>query len=409
MKSIAIKSLSVIILLSILMGFAGNSVAFANDTVVTIDNPEEAEGGLTTLDFSGCGITSTNAIDYVMEQRTIELVNIERAKIGVQPVKRNAELDMAVRNHTRDMVEDNYFAHDSQDRDSSGNLFTICGTFDRVGQYYTGYSWAGEILAAGFTTPEQAIVGWMNSPSHRDLLLKAVYREVGVGFYTGNAYYTNYWGQNFGTRSNVYPVVMNLEAYSTDNAVVNVYLYGKGEFAEMRLVNDDGSTSGWLPFADTFDWTLPWVKGERTLTVELRKAGSSTVDYVTKDTIVLTAGKAVVENLPSTINLTYSRNDGRVYSDANNIRLDGAAELTWTVTNATPWLTVTPYEGSVVSDRMVLGVEQNSVPANGTYNGDFSVTVQSNDTSVEKTVYDVQVNMVVVDSMTQVFLPITFR
>lgn len=376
----------------------------ANDPVTSAITSEEGQGGA-ALNFSSCAKTSTAAIDYILEQRTIELINMERAKIGVQPVKRNASLDMAVRNHTRDMVEDDYFAHDSKDRDASGNLFTICGTFDRLGQYYPTYSGAGEILAAGFTTPEDTVVGWMNSPTHRDLLLKAAYREVGAGFYSGPSYYTNYWGQNFATTDNVYPVVMNLEAYETNSPDVNVYLYGKGVFSKMRLVNDDGTSSAWIPFADRFAWTLPNGIGEHILTVELQKSGSNTVDYVTKDTIILTSGKAVIDNLPSVIDMTYSRTDGKIYSAASSINLDGSNDLNWSVVNKTPWLTVTPYEGSVSTDNMVLGVEQSQVPGNGTYCGNFTVNVTSTDPNVENASYTVSVNMIAVDSVSMVFLP----
>jgi hypothetical protein len=57
----------------------------------------------------------------------------------------------------------------------------------------SGYKYrsAGENLAYGFDSSEQTVAGWMNSPSHRENMLKLDYKEVGFGI----AYSNNYQGK----------------------------------------------------------------------------------------------------------------------------------------------------------------------------------------------------------------------
>jgi uncharacterized protein YkwD len=45
---------------------------------------------------------------------------------------------------------------------------------------------AGEIIAMGTVSPRQMVRMWLNSPSHRDILLSRKYRLAGVGAYLGD-------------------------------------------------------------------------------------------------------------------------------------------------------------------------------------------------------------------------------
>ena len=44
------------------------------------------------------------------------------------------------------------------------------------------YSTAGENIAAGYSTPEQVVNGWMNSEGHRANILNANFTTIGVGY-----------------------------------------------------------------------------------------------------------------------------------------------------------------------------------------------------------------------------------
>ena len=41
------------------------------------------------------------------------------------------------------------------------------------------YKYAGENLAYGYLTANDLVAGWMNSPRHRDNIVRAVYNRVG--------------------------------------------------------------------------------------------------------------------------------------------------------------------------------------------------------------------------------------
>lgn len=253
---------------------------------------DEPAGGI-GLDAVGCTRTNTQPFNAVFEQRVVELVNIERAKAGLPPLKRNSELDYAARDHTRDMVEDNYFNHDTYDR-INGVESWVCGAFTRIRLYYSDYSLAGENLGAGYSTPEGVVQGWMASPGHRDNLLKPGYKEIGVGYYYGGSTFMHYWGQDFGAKPDVYPVVINNEAPATTTPTVGVYAYGKGVWAEMRTRDNAGNWTNWVPFQENVTVQLAPTNGTHTLSVEMRVAGALTAGAVSSDTIELTNVPTVV-------------------------------------------------------------------------------------------------------------------
>ena len=65
-----------------------------------------------------------------------------------------------------------------------------------------GYSFsaAAENIAAGYSSPQAAFNGWMNSQSHRDNMLNPTYTEVGIGYiYVASSQFGHYWTANFGT------------------------------------------------------------------------------------------------------------------------------------------------------------------------------------------------------------------
>ena len=117
-----------------------------------------------------------------METSITCLINEERTSHGLQPVVPNADLRDAALSHSNDMVAKGYFEHTSPD----GITF-----LDRIAA--TGYSQArawvvGENLVWGlgtYSTPQSMVTAWMNSPPHRENLLKPVFREIGVAAVPG--------------------------------------------------------------------------------------------------------------------------------------------------------------------------------------------------------------------------------
>ncbi|MEZ4735961.1 MAG: CAP domain-containing protein [Caldilineaceae bacterium] len=225
--------------------------------------------------FLGCGGEVVAIANATYEARISELVNQERATLGLPPMKINHELANAARYHAADMSQDDYFAHQTHDRQEEG-LVLICEWAERIKGYYPGATALAENMARSDQSPESVMAGWMSNSEHRANIL-GNYREVGVG------YYDQYWVQNLGERPDSYPVIINGEAQQTDSPAVTLYLYG--DWQQMRLRNNDGQWSEWQEFHHDVNWTLDDMPGEQRVDVEL---GNGTSTVISSDTIWLT-------------------------------------------------------------------------------------------------------------------------
>lgn len=233
-----------------------------------------------SIDYSGCGGQFPPAINASYEQELVYLINQERATRGLPPYKRVEELDYSARYHAYDLGHDNYFAHDTKDW-VNGELQTVCSPWDRIIPYYTppGWLWLGETIAGGQPTPQDVLTTLMNSAPHRDILLSPDMWEIGVGYYRTEDGRT-YWVQDFGKRSDTFPLVINADAAKTQDEHVSLYVYGAWQ--DVRLRNDDSNWSGWMSFTPELQWDLANSPGEHTVWAELR---SGTESVVTSDTI----------------------------------------------------------------------------------------------------------------------------
>ncbi|RJR12419.1 LysM peptidoglycan-binding domain-containing protein [Candidatus Parcubacteria bacterium] len=121
------------------------------------------------------------------EEQVAALVNQERSKYGLKPLKLNWELSRVARYKSQDMIDKNYFSHTSP---TYGSPFTMIKNFG------ISYRAAGENIAAGQKTPQEVMNAWMNSEGHRKNILSSQYTEIGVGYAKGGSY-GHYWTQMF--------------------------------------------------------------------------------------------------------------------------------------------------------------------------------------------------------------------
>ena len=258
-----------------------------NQASVPAPPPATAPAGGTALthDTGGSG-TAPAPTNDAWEQQVIELVNQQRKANGLPPLKQEPSLTEAARWYAKDMVDDAYFGpgHDTYDR-SGGRLVRACAWSARIGAFYAGGNTVGENLGDGYSSPQEVVTGWMGSSGHRANILNGDFRETGVGYRSG-ASGAHRWVQDFGRRSDTYPVVINDEAASTDDRLVRLYVYGS--WSEIRLRNDGETFSPWQPFTPAPAWTLADVDGPRTVDVEMR-SGSTTV--AASDTIALSLSR----------------------------------------------------------------------------------------------------------------------
>lgn len=205
-------------------------------------------------------------------QEVIHLTNLEREKAGLPPLKENPLLAQAAQAHAEAMAAGDFLGHDDPGAGTA--------PADRVTA--AGYKWSvvAENIGSGDASPTEVMQNWMESSAHRANILNPRIREIGVGyaldasdtFPQPDAPYRHYWVQNFGTDPDVFPIVINNEAFSTEAVILSLYLYGESWATEMRLRNDEEPFGDWQPFEATLSWELSASEGLHAVTAELRNA-----------------------------------------------------------------------------------------------------------------------------------------
>jgi uncharacterized protein YkwD len=113
------------------------------------------------------------------ERAIIRGINHQRAQHGLAPVRASGRLSRAADYHSWEMLDADYFAHESRDG----------GPFDERVRRYARHRALGETLAmlggCGKGSARRVVRMWMESPGHRAILLSSSYRRVGLGKRTG--------------------------------------------------------------------------------------------------------------------------------------------------------------------------------------------------------------------------------
>ncbi len=129
----------------------------------------------------------TNTAVTAMENEVIRLTNLERSKKGLPALKANWQLSRCARYKSQDMINKNYFAHQSP---------TFGSPFDMIESFGISMAAGGENIAMGQRTAQEVVTAWMNSPGHRSNILSTAYTEIGVGL-AKSSNGTCYWTQMF--------------------------------------------------------------------------------------------------------------------------------------------------------------------------------------------------------------------
>lgn len=302
---------------------------------------QPGETGDVEVCYSGCSQVIVAAVNADWEQGVVDLVNAERAEQGLPPLKRVAALDNASRYHAADMIQDDYFEHNSYDR-SGSNLVQACSWSTRVAKFYSGWSSLAENIAGGYGSPEAVMSAWLGSSGHRANVLSTGNWEIGVGYYGGGEW-GHYWVQDFGRRSDVYPLIINQDAASTNSRNVSLYIYGTWD--QIRLRNGDGDWTAWQSFQNTMSWTLGVSNGLRTVEAEMRQGSTRTA--LSSDTINFSG--PTLDNLPDAITFCYSIPEQRLLFSSYQMtpRNGGNGEsLAWSLSTAGHWFVAAPASGT---------------------------------------------------------------
>lgn len=168
------------------------------------------------IDLGDTVVTASDADLYA--EQVVKLVNEYRAKNGRQPLKALVSMNKAASVRAREIA--GKFDHTRPDGRKGFSAIEDAGL---------DWSWVGENIAAGYPTPESVMEGWINSEGHRNNMLNAQFKYIGVGYYNNGGY--AHWVQLFMDSPVTYTDYPKLQSDS-NNAPL-----GKGDVNGDRSIN----------------------------------------------------------------------------------------------------------------------------------------------------------------------------
>lgn len=136
-------------------------------------------GGTTNNTASGnSGSSTASAVMNSDEKEVFDLINKQRTNNGLQALKVDEELQKVARIKAQDMVDNNYFAHESP---------TYGSPFDMMKSFKISYRTAGENIAAN-SSNSGAVTAWMNSSGHKANILNSNFNYTGIGVVSSSKY-----------------------------------------------------------------------------------------------------------------------------------------------------------------------------------------------------------------------------
>ena len=170
-------------------------------------------------------------LDYDKAFEVLDLLNEHRKDAGLGELVMDKKLLESAM--TRAVETSVYFDHYRPD----GSLYYAID----------GYIY-GENIAAGRNSASGTFDQWWNSPSHKDIMMKASYTCIGIGVAKVNGVY--YWSQEFGytvrntTKSGVNkkvvkPIVVNISSLSTYSLQDDKLNLKTGTWMELEIYNQN--------------------------------------------------------------------------------------------------------------------------------------------------------------------------
>lgn len=117
------------------------------------------------------------------EYEILKSINAERAQNGLKPIETQAQLVLAARTHSSEMLRIDRTEHVINGVDAGARI---------KAQGITWWQGTGEI-AAHSETPQQAMQAWLASPAHRAHILTSEYAMIGVGVSATDSRGSRFW------------------------------------------------------------------------------------------------------------------------------------------------------------------------------------------------------------------------
>ena len=166
--------------------FSYNGLATNEHGVWYIRNGKVDFAASESLQSGGSQNNTDNGSVSEFGEEVVRLVNQERSSRGLAPLQSDSSLRNAAAVRARELPS--AFSHTRPD---GSDCFTV------LDELNISYRTAGENIAAGQTTPEAVVEGWMNSPGHRANILNENFTKIGVAYHTSSSGWGHYWVQLF--------------------------------------------------------------------------------------------------------------------------------------------------------------------------------------------------------------------
>ncbi len=154
----------------------GNYIGAVSKKYIKPVYPNTASGGGTNTNNNNTNTSNTNLTSDELE--VFNLINEQRTKNGLRPLKIDYEVQKVARIKAQDMVDNNYFSHNSP----------IYGSpFNMLNNFKVSYNTAGENIA-GNSNNSATVTAWMNSPGHKANILNSSFNYTGIGVVNGSKY-----------------------------------------------------------------------------------------------------------------------------------------------------------------------------------------------------------------------------
>ena len=126
---------------------------------------------------SGTSGTQTSSMNSD-EKEVFDLINKQRTNNGLPALQNDSEVQRIARIKAQDMVNNNYFSHNSP---------TYGSPFDMLKSFKVSYKTAGENIAAN-SSNSSAVTAWMNSSGHKANILNSSFNYTGIGVVSSPRY-----------------------------------------------------------------------------------------------------------------------------------------------------------------------------------------------------------------------------
>jgi len=189
MAKLGVLAVIVLVVISMLFGTGIPAIDGPVDSIGTTGQQSAPES-----QQNAAGVNTTN-----VEQLVHQEINDRRTANGLEPIAYDPTLASIAEDHSQDMIDRDFFAHENPDGDDFDDRYDRAGYNCRVATGSGTYSTGGENIAQTWwdeqiTTSQgtvrydteaelaEGIVGqWMNSTGHRENILTDHWESEGIG------------------------------------------------------------------------------------------------------------------------------------------------------------------------------------------------------------------------------------